>query len=238
MTGGPRAEPTRPADPRSPLARVLIVPIRWYQRYISRVHPAELPVLPLLQRLRDHRAAHARRGGRHRPDLLAAAALQPLERGRRSTTCRRRVQLAPRRPGTGSGDDGGRREFTGRVGARPTMNGSAPTGRLDRLAGLVRQHNREICRVTFNFWSLDYIYYPVSGIMWVWHKVFGSFLGPDSALTWVLSRRLPDLHAARDPLQAVHEADGLAAEDAGRPAADEEAAGEVQGRQAAVSPKR
>ena len=27
--------------------------------------------------------------------------------------------------------------------------------------------------MTFNFWSLDYIYYPVSGIMWVWHKVFG-----------------------------------------------------------------
>jgi len=37
--------------------------------------------------------------------------------------------------------------------------------------------------VTFNFWSLDYIYYPVSGIMWVWHEIFGSFLGPDSALT-------------------------------------------------------
>ena len=41
--------------------------------------------------------------------------------------------------------------------------------------------------MTFNFWSLDYIYYPVSGIMWVWHEVFGSFLGPNSALTWVLS---------------------------------------------------
>jgi YidC/Oxa1 family membrane protein insertase len=41
--------------------------------------------------------------------------------------------------------------------------------------------------VTFNFWSLDYIYYPISGIMWVWHKVFGSFLGENSALTWVLS---------------------------------------------------
>jgi YidC/Oxa1 family membrane protein insertase len=41
--------------------------------------------------------------------------------------------------------------------------------------------------VTFNFWSLDYIYYPISGIMWVWHKAFGSFLGPDTALTWVLS---------------------------------------------------
>ncbi len=41
--------------------------------------------------------------------------------------------------------------------------------------------------MTFNFWSLDYIYYPISGIMWVWHKAFGSFLGPDTALTWVLS---------------------------------------------------
>ena len=70
--------------------------------------------------------------------------------------------------------------------------------------------------------------------MWVWHKVFGSFLGPDNALAWVLSRRLPDLHAARDPVQAVHEADGLAAQDAGRPAGDEEAPGEVQGRQAAA----
>lgn len=41
--------------------------------------------------------------------------------------------------------------------------------------------------MSFNFFSLDYIYYPVSGIMWVWHKVFGSFLGADSAVTWVLS---------------------------------------------------
>ncbi len=41
--------------------------------------------------------------------------------------------------------------------------------------------------MSFNFWSLDYIYYPISGIMWIWHKVFGSFLGPDTALTWVLS---------------------------------------------------
>ena len=41
--------------------------------------------------------------------------------------------------------------------------------------------------MTFNFWSLDYIYYPISGIMWVWHKVFGSFLDPNSSLTWVLS---------------------------------------------------
>ncbi len=41
--------------------------------------------------------------------------------------------------------------------------------------------------MSFNFWSLDYIYYPVSGIMWVWHKVFGFVFGPDRAVTWVLS---------------------------------------------------
>ncbi len=41
--------------------------------------------------------------------------------------------------------------------------------------------------MTFNFWSLDYIYYPVSGIMWVWHEVFGFVFGPDQAVTWVLS---------------------------------------------------
>ncbi|GGL97354.1 membrane protein insertase YidC [Nakamurella endophytica] len=41
--------------------------------------------------------------------------------------------------------------------------------------------------MTFNFFSLDYIYYPVSGIMWVWHKVFGSFLGPSNPWAWVLS---------------------------------------------------
>ncbi len=40
---------------------------------------------------------------------------------------------------------------------------------------------------SFDFFSLDYIYYPVSGIMWVWHKVFGSVLGPNNAWAWVLS---------------------------------------------------
>ncbi len=36
---------------------------------------------------------------------------------------------------------------------------------------------------------LDFIYYPVSGILWVWHKVFGAipFLGPDNGITWALS---------------------------------------------------
>ena len=41
--------------------------------------------------------------------------------------------------------------------------------------------------MTFNFLSLDYIYYPISGIMWVWHEVFGFVLGPNNVLSWVLS---------------------------------------------------
>ena len=41
--------------------------------------------------------------------------------------------------------------------------------------------------MTFNFFSLDYIYYPISGIMWVWHKVFGAVLGPNNVWSWVLS---------------------------------------------------
>ncbi|WP_277370634.1 membrane protein insertase YidC [Rhodococcus rhodochrous] len=34
---------------------------------------------------------------------------------------------------------------------------------------------------------LDFIYYPVSWILWVWHKVFSFVLAPDSGWTWALS---------------------------------------------------
>ncbi len=34
---------------------------------------------------------------------------------------------------------------------------------------------------------LDFIYYPVSAIMWFWHKVFGYALGYDSGFAWALS---------------------------------------------------
>jgi YidC/Oxa1 family membrane protein insertase len=37
--------------------------------------------------------------------------------------------------------------------------------------------------------SLDIIYYPVSGIMWLWYKAFAAipFLGPSSFFTWALA---------------------------------------------------
>lgn len=34
---------------------------------------------------------------------------------------------------------------------------------------------------------LDVIYYPVSGILWFWHKAFGAVLGPDSGFAWALA---------------------------------------------------
>ena len=34
---------------------------------------------------------------------------------------------------------------------------------------------------------LNFIYYPVSAILWVWHKVFGFILGPDNGIAWALS---------------------------------------------------
>lgn len=33
---------------------------------------------------------------------------------------------------------------------------------------------------------LDFIYYPVSFILWVWHKVFGFLVGDDNAFAWIL----------------------------------------------------
>lgn len=34
---------------------------------------------------------------------------------------------------------------------------------------------------------LDFVYYPVSGILWIWHTIFGSVLGPDNGITWALA---------------------------------------------------
>lgn len=34
---------------------------------------------------------------------------------------------------------------------------------------------------------LDFIYYPVSAILWFWHKAFGYVLSPDNGIAWALS---------------------------------------------------
>lgn len=39
----------------------------------------------------------------------------------------------------------------------------------------------------FDPFSLDYFYYPVSAIMWLWYKAFAFVLGPTSFFAWTLS---------------------------------------------------
>lgn len=41
--------------------------------------------------------------------------------------------------------------------------------------------------MSFNWFSLDVIYYPVSAIMWVWYKAFAFLLGPTNFFAWALS---------------------------------------------------
>lgn len=41
--------------------------------------------------------------------------------------------------------------------------------------------------MSFNWFSLDIIYYPVSAIMWVWYKLFAFLLGPSNFFAWALS---------------------------------------------------
>ncbi|MEZ0053723.1 YidC/Oxa1 family membrane protein insertase [Mycobacterium sp. MAA66] len=41
--------------------------------------------------------------------------------------------------------------------------------------------------MSFNWFSLDFVYYPVSGIMWLWYKAFALLLGPSNFFAWALS---------------------------------------------------
>ena len=41
--------------------------------------------------------------------------------------------------------------------------------------------------MSFDPFSLDYFYYPVSAIMWLWYKAFAFLLGPTSFFAWTLS---------------------------------------------------
>ena len=41
--------------------------------------------------------------------------------------------------------------------------------------------------MSFDPFSLDYFYYPVSAIMWLWYKAFAFFLGPANFFAWTLS---------------------------------------------------
>lgn len=54
-------------------------------------------------------------------------------------------------------------------------------------SGTPRTTERRVNAVSFDPQSMDYVYYPVSGIMWLWYKAFGLVLGPANFFTWALS---------------------------------------------------
>src|SRR6478736_8289494 len=39
----------------------------------------------------------------------------------------------------------------------------------------------------FDWFSLDFIYWPVSAIMWAWYKAFAFVLGPSNFFAWMLA---------------------------------------------------
>jgi YidC/Oxa1 family membrane protein insertase len=49
----------------------------------------------------------------------------------------------------------------------------------------VRREGR--VNLLFDLFSLDFVYYPVSWIMWAWYKLFAALLGPSNFFAWALA---------------------------------------------------
>ncbi len=52
---------------------------------------------------------------------------------------------------------------------------------------MTRRREGRVNLLSFDLFSLDFVYYPVSWIMWVWYKLFGALLGPSNFFAWALS---------------------------------------------------
>ena len=117
---------------------------------------------------------------------------------------------------------------SGRMGpntrAPRTLSGRAP---LSTMSGAPQRSEGRAVPL-FDWFSLDFIYYPVSGIMWVWYKLFGLLARAVELLRVGLVGDVPRVHPARDPVQAVRASDPYDPADAGAAAADQGAAEEVR----------
>lgn len=62
-------------------------------------------------------------------------------------------------------------------------------GRISNMTATREASGRREGRVKllFDFFSLDFVYYPVSWIMWVWYKLFAYLLGPSNFFAWALA---------------------------------------------------
>jgi YidC/Oxa1 family membrane protein insertase len=59
---------------------------------------------------------------------------------------------------------------------------------LETAATLASQSSLgKVNLLSFDPFSLDVFYYPVSWIMWVWYKLFAALLGPSNFFAWALS---------------------------------------------------
>src|SRR5699024_1649146 len=116
--------------------------------------PTELPIRADVQQLRRRGGAHPRRATGYRARGLASAAVRALDPGR-----------------MGSGARAPRPLRSGRGHARP--------GRTSR--SLVDEARPP---PPMSFITVPLIYYPISGILWFWHKIL-AFLG--GLLPWVES---------------------------------------------------
>ena len=46
---------------------------------------------------------------------------------------------------------------------------------------------------------LNFVYWPISAILWFWHKLLSYVLDPGWGITWVAFNRLADVHHPRVP---------------------------------------
>ena len=53
--------------------------------------------------------------------------------------------------------------------------------------GRVHRNDHQVTNEEKHPKVLNFIYWPISWVLWFWHKVFGFILSPDSALSWILS---------------------------------------------------
>jgi YidC/Oxa1 family membrane protein insertase len=55
------------------------------------------------------------------------------------------------------------------------------------MPGAPRRSKGRVSLLSFDFLSLDVVYYPVSWIMWAWYKLFAALLGPSNFFAWALA---------------------------------------------------
>lgn len=73
------------------------------------------------------------------------------------------------------------------AGPTGTLPGLLRTGTTVKTPAGTAQRCEGRASLLFDFFSLDFVYYPVSWIMLLWYKLFALLLGPSNFFAWALS---------------------------------------------------